>query len=97
MLLTFTNRLKLNRAEDDALKALCRLSKNLFNVGLYNVRQYFFQQRKFLRYESAYHYAKPNDNYILLSTDIGQQTLKVVEVVAMLLVPLRGASISRLF
>ena len=79
MLLTFTNRLKLNRAEDDALKALCRLSKNLFNVGLYNVRQYFFQQRKFLRYESSYHYAKPNENYILLSTDIGQQTLKVVD------------------
>lgn len=79
MLLTFTNRLKLNRAEDDALKALCRLSKNLFNVGLYNVRQYFFQQKKFLRYESSYHYAKSNENYILLSTDIGQQTLKVVD------------------
>ena len=79
MLLTFTNRLKLNRAENDALKALCRLSKNLFNVGLYKVRQYFFQQRKFLRYESSYHYAKPNENYILLPTDMGQQTLKVVD------------------
>ncbi len=79
MLLTLTNRLKLNRAENDALKALCRLSKNLFNVGLYNVRQYFFNEKKFLRYESSYHYAKSNENYILLPTDIGQQTLKVVE------------------
>ena len=79
MLLTFTNRLKLNRAENDALKALCRLSKNLFNVGLYNVRQYFFNEKKFLRYESSYHYAKSNENYILLPTDIGQQTLKVVD------------------
>ncbi len=79
MLLTLTNRLKLNRTEFDALKALCRLSKNLFNVGLYNVRQYFFTKKKFLRYESSYHYAKSNENYILLPTDIGQQTLKVVE------------------
>lgn len=79
MWLTFTNRLKLNRADEDVLKAMCRLSKNLFNVGLYNVRQYFFQQRKFLRYESSYHYAKSNENYILLPTDIGQQTLKVVD------------------
>ncbi|MDJ0713695.1 MAG: transposase [Prochloraceae cyanobacterium] len=79
MLLTLTNRLKLNRDENDALKALCRLSKNLFNVGLYNVRQYFFAERKFLRYESSYHYSKSNENYILLPTDIGQQTLKVVD------------------
>ena len=79
MFLTFTNRLKLNRAENDALKAMCRLSKNLFNVGLYNVRQYFFNEKKFLRYESSYHYAKSNENYILLPTDIGQQILKVVD------------------
>ncbi len=79
MLLTFTNRLKLNRAENDALRAMCRLSKNLFNVGLYNVRQYFFNEKKFLRYESSYHYAKSNENYTLLPTDIGQQTLKVVD------------------
>nr|MDJ0725668.1 transposase [Prochloraceae cyanobacterium] len=79
MLLTFTNRLKLNRAENDALRAMCRLSKNLFNVGLYNVRQYFFNEKKFLRYEGSYHYAKSNENYTLLPTDIGQQTLKVVD------------------
>ncbi len=79
MLLTLTNRLKLNQEEDDALKAMCRLSKNLFNVGLYNVRQHFFTERKFLRYESAYYQSNKNENYILLPTDIGQQTLKVVD------------------
>ncbi|GAP99702.1 hypothetical protein [Leptolyngbya sp. NIES-2104] len=51
MLLTQTNRLKLNQAETEVAKQLCRLSKNMFNVGLYNVRQYFFQERKHLRYE----------------------------------------------
>lgn len=79
MLLTLSNRLKLNQPESNALTALCRLSKNLFNVGLYNVRQYFFAERKFLRYEGAYHLCKSNENYQLLATDVGQQTLKVVD------------------
>ena len=52
MLLTQTNRLKLNQRESEVAKQLCRLSKNMFNVGLYNVRQYFFQERKHLRYSN---------------------------------------------
>src|SRR4028119_861312 len=79
MLLTQTNRLHLSTQEAQTLRALCRLSKNLYNVGLYTVRQYFFAERKHLRYESAYHHCKTNENYKLLATDIGQQTLKVVD------------------
>jgi IS605 OrfB family transposase len=79
MLLTQTNRLKLNRQETEIAKQLCRLSKNMFNVGLYNVRQYFFQERKHLRYEGNYHHSKENENYGLLATDIAQQTLKIVD------------------
>lgn len=79
MLLTLTNRLKLTQAESDILRAACHLSKNLFNVGLYTVRQYFFQERKYLRYEGSYHLCKTNENYQLLATDIGQQTLKIVD------------------
>ena len=69
----------LSKAEFLALRELCRLSKNLYNVGLYTVRQYFFEERKHLRYESAYHLCKGNENYQLLNTDIAQQTLKVVD------------------
>jgi len=79
MLLTQTNRLHLSPEEAQTLRTLCRLSKNLYNVGLYTVRQYFFTERKHLRYESAYHHCKTNENYKLLATDIGQQTLKVVD------------------
>ncbi|HAX77934.1 MAG TPA: transposase [Cyanobacteria bacterium UBA11372] len=79
MLLTQTNRLHLSMEEAQTLRTLCRLSKNLYNVGLYTVRQYFFTERKHLRYESAYHHCKTNENYKLLATDIGQQTLKVVD------------------
>ena len=79
MLLTQTVRLKLNITEKDILTNLCHLSKNLFNVGLYTVRQYFFTEGKYLSYESNYHLCKDNENYQLLATDCGQQTLKYVD------------------
>ncbi len=79
MLLTQTVRLKPNNSEKDILTNLCHLSKNLFNVGLYTVRQYFFQEQKYLSYESNYHLCKGNENYQLLATDCGQQTLKYVD------------------
>ncbi len=79
MLLTQTVRLKLNNSEKDVLTNLCHLSKNLFNVGLYTVRQYFFQQQKYLSYESNYHLCQENENYQILATDCGQQTLKYVD------------------
>ena len=79
MLLTQTVRLKLNKPEKEILVNLCHLSKNLFNVGLYTVRQYFFQENKYLSYESNYHLCKENENYQLLATDCGQQTLKYVD------------------
>ncbi len=70
---------RLSKQEFKALSALCRLSKNLFNVALYECRQYFFQERKRLTYESNYHICKMNENYRLLQTDIGQQTMRVVD------------------
>jgi putative transposase len=66
MYLTQKNQVRnLNKAEFLALRELCRLSKNLYNVGLYTVRQYYFQEHKHLRYESAYHLCKENENYHL--------------------------------
>ncbi|WP_293136085.1 hypothetical protein [Okeania sp. SIO3I5] len=51
----------------------------MYNVGLYSVRQFYFAEGRYLRYESNYHYCKDNENYRLLQTDIAQQTLKVVD------------------
>ena len=69
----------LTKQEYVALKTLCRLSKNLYNATLYAIRQYYFTEKKHLRYESAYHALKDNENYKLLNTDIAQQTMKVVD------------------
>ncbi len=71
MYLTQKNQIKgLSKAEYTALSVLCRLSKNLYNVGLYSLRQFFFAETKYLRYESNYHACKGNENYRLLNTDI---------------------------
>ncbi|MFB2968711.1 RNA-guided endonuclease InsQ/TnpB family protein, partial [Aerosakkonema sp. BLCC-F183] len=70
---------RLSKQEFNALFALCRLSKNLFNVALYECRQYYFKERQRLTYESNYHICKSNENYRLLNTDIAQQTIKVVD------------------
>jgi putative transposase len=70
---------RLSKQEFIALSTLCRLSKNLFNVALFECRQYFFTERKRLTYESNYHLCKFNENYRLLNTDIAQQTMRVVD------------------
>ena len=43
------------------------------------MRQFYFSEGEYLRYESNYHDCKDNENYQLLQTDIAQQTLKVVD------------------
>jgi len=52
---------------------------NLYNVGLYNIRQHFFSEKKFLNYENNYHVCKDNENYKLLQAGISQKILRVVD------------------
>lgn len=61
------------------LAEMCRYSNNLYNVALYNIRQYYFSEKKFLTYESNYHECKVNENYRLLQAGVAQQTLKVAD------------------
>ena len=66
-------------SEYKALRELCFLSKNIYNVALYNVRQYYFTENKFLNYESNYHLCKANENYAMLDSNSAQQIMKVVD------------------
>ena len=69
----------LTKEQHKILIELCQYSNNLYNVALYNIRQYFFAQNKFLTYESNYHECKDNENYGLLQAGVAQQTMKVVD------------------
>lgn len=46
---------------------------------IYSVQQFYFSNNKYLPYAKNYHECKPNQNYSLLLTDIGQQVLKLVD------------------
>lgn len=69
----------LSKSEFENLRLCCRLSKNLYNVTLWTVRKYYEENNKFLKYEQAYHVVKENENYVKISTGVGQQTMKVVD------------------
>lgn len=58
---------------------LCFKSKNLYNQALYNVRQYFFENNKYLNYYKNFHITKQQESYIQLPRKVSNQTLKMVD------------------
>ena len=80
MYLTQINMIRgLTKAEYFQLRELCFFSNCLYNFALYNVRQKFFADKNYLRFEANYHECKDNDNYKLLQSNMAQQTLRVVD------------------
>lgn len=80
MYLTQSNVIRgLSKEEYAILREMCQYSNNLYNVALYNIRQYYFKEKKFLKYEENYHVCKENENYGLLQAGISQQILKVAD------------------
>jgi putative transposase len=54
-------------------------SKNLYNQGLYNIRQHFFENKKYLNYNDNYHITKNQESYKELPTKVSCQTLKMID------------------
>ena len=80
MYLTLKQQVKhLTKEEYNILKELCRVSKNLTNQAIYNVKQHYLQEKQYLRYEANYYELKNCENYKLLNSNMAQQTLKDVD------------------
>ena len=79
MILTQKNRLKLSSKKLEIVKQLSYYSARLYNVGLYSVRQYYFNNNEYLNYAKNYHECKTNENYKLLLSDTSQQILRIVD------------------
>lgn len=80
MYLTIKQQVKhLTKEEYNILRELCRTAKNLTNQAIYNVRQHYFQEKQYLRYEANCYEMKYLENYKLLNSNIAQQTLKDVD------------------
>ena len=80
MYLTVKQELKhLTKNEYLSLRNLCHIAKNLTNEAIYNVRQYYFKEGEYLRYEKNYVLLKSSENYKLLNSNMAQQILKEVD------------------
>ena len=80
MYLTVKQELKhLAKEEYLSLRKLSHIAKNLTNEAIYNVRQYYFNEGKYLNYEKNYVLLKSSDNYKMLNSNMAQQILKEVD------------------
>ncbi|ADI74074.1 transposase, IS605 OrfB family [Methanohalobium evestigatum Z-7303] len=79
MYLTQKNHLRADKQTYETLKRLTKLSKNLYNFTLYNIRQYFFNYGKYLNKNTAYHTVKENENYRLMPSQVAQNTVETVD------------------
>ena len=80
MYLTVKQQVKhLSKEDYKSLKELCHIAKNLTNEAIYNIKQYYFTEGKFLKYEKNYILLKSSLNYKALNSNMAQQILKEVD------------------
>lgn len=61
------------------LRKLAYHAARLYNVGLYNVRQHYFNTGLYLKYEGNYHESNSNENYRMMVSDTAQLVLRLVD------------------
>ena len=69
----------LSKEDYRTLRELCHTAKNLANEAIYNVRQYYFAEGEYLKYEKNYMLLKDSPNYKALNSNMAQQILKEVD------------------
>ena len=80
MYLTVKQQLKhLSKEEYLTLRELSHTAKNLYNQAVYNIRQYYFQENKYLNYQKNNSLLKSSKNYKTLNSNMSQQLLKEVD------------------
>ena len=61
------------------LREMCRLSKNVYNESVYNIRQHYFSDGSYLRYEANFGQMKFSENYINLGSNVAQATMRAAD------------------
>ena len=80
MYLTLRQQVKhLSKNEFRNLKRLSHIAKNLTNEAIYNIRQYYFNKKKYLSYNENYKMLKNSENYKKLNSNMAQEILKEVD------------------
>lgn len=72
-------RLYLNKNDKEFLLMLMHSAKSLYNQALYNVRQYFIENKEYLTYEENYKLlSQTSEHYRMLNTSQGQTISKKI-------------------
>ena len=80
MLKTWKVNLKgLSAEEYKYLREMCHLSKNVYNESVYNIRQHYFAEGSYLRYEANFYQMRTSINYIRLGSNISQQSMRAAD------------------
>ena len=80
MYLTVKHQVKQFSKEDYRnIKKLCHIAKNLVNEAIYNIRQYYFREQKYLSYKKNYALLKSSPNYRKLNSNMAQQIIMEVD------------------
>ena len=80
MYLTEKHIIKRNHSFFNECDRICFLSKNIYNQGLYNVRQHYFNTKTYLNYYGNYNLTKTQECYDYLPKKVFCQTLKHVDI-----------------
>lgn len=71
---------QLSKKDYRNIKCLCHIAKNLANEAIYNVRQYYFREKRYLNYYENWNLLKNNSvNYRKLQTHVTQQIIRQVD------------------
>lgn len=80
MYLTYKQQVKqLSKEDFKNLMYLCKKAKSLRNEAIYNIRQHFFNENKYLSYYDNCKLIKSSKNYKILNANVGQQILRDVD------------------
>lgn len=69
----------LKATEYQFLREMCHLSKNVYNESVYNIRQHYFAEGTYLRYEPNFGQMKYSENYKNLGSNISQQSMRAAD------------------
>ena len=76
---TTKNKIKSGLIEEKLLRLYTHRAKNLYNAGLYLVRQAFFKNEKYPGYRKIYEDLKGSQDFALMHANTGQQVLRKVD------------------
>ena len=80
MYVTIRQQMKhLSKKDYRTIRNLCHIAKNSANQALYNVRQHYFREKKYLNYYQNWNILKHSENYKKLQTHVAEQVIQQVD------------------